>query len=99
MKQYLSYLERENLKQKADQMLGYANNAKAYAQRIGSYTVERTRKFSLMELTLFKVCLVSLGLWVGATFSNVFKKLRGFLLVAFAASWVYLFWRVFVDEE
>lgn len=98
MKQYLN-LDRENLKQKADQMLGYANDAKAYAQKIGNYSVARTRKFSLMELTLFKVCLVSLGLWVGATFSKVFKKMRGLLMIAFAASWLYLFWRIFVDEE
>ena len=41
--------------------------------------------------------LLSLGLWLGSCFSKFFKKFRSVLFVAFAASWLYLFWRVFFD--
>ena len=48
---------------------------------------------------MFETCLLSLGLWLGTCFSKCFKKLRTLFFVAFAASWLYMLWRIFFDEE
>ena len=60
MKNYLDSIDREALRSRANQVLGYANDARDCAAR-----------------------------WTD----------RGVLFVAFAATWMYLFWRIFFDDE
>ena len=38
-------------------------------------------------------------LWLGTCFSKLFKKFRGVLFMLFAASWLYLLWRIVFDED
>lgn len=99
MKNYLDNLDRDALRARADQMLGYANEAKGQVGRWVDYSVERAKDFSMIDFAVFKVCLLTLGLWLGACFSKFFKKFRGLLFVCFTASWIYLVWRVFFDDE
>ena len=40
-----------------------------------------------------------LALFTRTCFSKCFKKLRTLFFVAFAASWLYMLWRVFFDDE
>lgn len=99
MKNYLENIDREALRARADQMLGYANEAKGAAGRWIDYGMERAKGFSVLDFGVFKLCLFSFGLWLGACFSKFFKKFRGALFVVFAASWLYLFWRIFFDLD
>ncbi|MGI6181308.1 MAG: hypothetical protein ACOYIE_04450 [Agathobaculum sp.] len=99
MKNYLDSIDREALRARADQMLGYANEAKDCAGRWTNYAVGKAQGFSLFDFAVFETCLLSLGLWLGSCFSKFFKKIRGALFVLFAASWLYLLWRIFFDEE
>ena len=84
MKNYLENVDREALRARAEQMLHYADEA---------------RGFSILDFAVFETCLLSLGLWLGTCFSKCFKKLRTLFFVAFAASWLYMLWRIFFDEE
>ena len=69
------------------------------ASRWTNHAVEKAHGFSLFDFAIFETCLLSLGLWLGACFSKCFKKIRTVLFVAFAASWLYMLWRVFFDDE
>lgn len=97
MKNYLENIDREALRARAEQMLRYADDARNQAGRWTDYAVSRAQGFSVFDFAIFKVCLLSLGLWLGTCFSRFFKKFRGVLFIAFTASWLYLFWRIFFD--
>ena len=99
MKNYLENIDREALRARAEQMLRYADDARNQAGRWTDYAVSKAQNFSVFDFAIFKVCLLSLGLWLGTCFSRFFKKFRGGLFVALAASWLYLFWRIFFDCE
>ena len=99
MKNYLENIDREALRARAEQMLRYADDARCQAGRWTEYAVSRAQGFSVLDFAVFKVCLLSLGMWLGACFARAFKKFRGVLFVAFAASWMYLFWRVFFESD
>ena len=99
MKNYLENIDREALRARAEQMLRYADDARNQAGRWTDYAVSKAQNFSVFDFAIFKVCLLSLGLGLGTCFSRFFKKFRGVLFVAFAASWLYLFWRIFFDCE
>ena len=99
MKNYLENIDREALRARAEQMLRYADGARSQASRWADYSVTQAQTFSLFDFAVLKVCLLSLGVWLGACFSRFFKKFRGILFVAFTASWLYLFWRVFFDDD
>lgn len=99
MKNYLDSIDREALRSRANQMLGYANDAYDSANRWTKYMVSKAQSFSVFDFAVLKICLLSFGLWVGSCFAKFFKKFRGMLFIAFAAAWGYLFWRVFVDGE
>ncbi len=99
MKNCFTAIDREILRARAEQMLDYANNAKAIADHWSSLAVDKAHTFSLLDFSIAAVCLTSFGAWLGASFSKVFQKLRGVLFVAFAASWIYLFWRIVLDSD
>ena len=60
---------------------------------------DKFREFSIAEYGIFKICLLSFGLLVGAFHARKVKR-HGFLLfLAFVASLVYLLIRLFDDDE
>ena len=89
MKNYLDSIDRDALRSRAEQMLHTAGNT----------TTEKIRGFSLIEFFIYETCLLSFGLWLGTCFSKFFKKFRAIIFAAFAATWLYLLWRVFFDED
>jgi hypothetical protein len=98
MKNYFESIDREGLRARADQLLGYADDARNCAVRWTDHAVEKAHGFSVLDFAIWEACLLSLGLWLGSCFGKCLKKLRGALFAVFAASWVYLFWRVFIDD-
>ena len=99
MKNYLENIDRDALRARAEQMLGYANDARTQASRWTDYAVSKARGFSLFDFAIFEACLLSLGLWLGTCFSKLFKKFRGVLFMLFAATWLYLLGRILVDGD
>ncbi len=63
------------------------------------YHDRKNPRFSLIEFFIYETCLLSFGLWLGTCFSKFFKKFRAIIFAAFAATWLYLLWRVFFDED
>ena len=68
MKNYLENIDRDALRARAEQMLGYANDARTQASRWTDYAVSKARGFSLFDFAIFEACLLSLGLWLGSCF-------------------------------
>lgn len=97
MKNYLENIDRDALRARAEQMLRYADDARTQAGRWTDFAITKAHSFSVLDYAVFKVCLLSLGLWLGSCFSRFFKKFRVALFVAFTASWLYMLWRVFFD--
>ena len=99
MKNYLDSIDREALRARAEQMLDYASDARDCAARLTDYAVYKAHGFSLFDFAVLSSCLLTFGLWLGSCFAKFFKKFRCALFIAFAASWLYLFWRVFFEGE
>lgn len=102
MKQYLS----QALRVDPEILRAYSQTAKTYAGAASSrasdfvqYLVERARGFSVLDFAMFKVCLLSLGLWLGAQFAGLFKRVRVFVFLGFIASYIYLIWRIFLRND
>lgn len=63
------------------------------------FILARARDFSILDFALFKLCLVSFGLYIGSKFSEFFKKFRFVILISFFISYIYMLWRVFIRED
>ncbi len=99
MKKYLDSIDRDALRNRAEDLLHTAGDACDHAGRFMNFTADRIRGFSLIEFFIYETCLLSFGLWLGTCFSKFFKKFRAVIFAAFAASWLYLVWRVCFDED
>ena len=67
-------------------------------QLVGNYMLERAKDFDGFDWAIFKVCLVSLGLLVGAKLAGIVRRIRGFLVIVFFLSWIYTMWRIFFSD-
>ena len=94
MKNYLENIDRDALRARAEQMLGYANDARSQASRWTDYAVSKAREFSLFDFAVFEACLLTLGLWLGTCFSKLFKKSPRCVCSCCCSSWLYLLWRI-----
>lgn len=57
------------------------------------------RSFSICDVGVFKLCLLSLGMAVGVSFTNTLKKRKSLLWLLFGVSYLYVIWRMFFYEE
>ncbi len=107
MKQYLSEaLRPEALRGYTQAARAYAKTAYEYAGTASSrasdfvqYLLDRARGFSAFDFAVCKVCLLSLGLWLGTLFASFFKRFRVFIFLGFIFSYLYLIWRVFLRND
>lgn len=63
------------------------------------YLMQKVRTFSVLDFAIFKMCLVCFGGWLSATFIKNIKKWKPVLFIAFLASWIYLIWRLFFQQD
>ncbi len=94
-KKYLDYVRSID----RDDVVNCACDVKDRAQEVLAYSIEQARGFSLFDFAVFKLCLLSFGLWLGAHFSRFFGKFKHFIFAGFIASYVYLIWRIFFRTE
>lgn len=106
MKDYLEKLraiDREALQAKAAVLVQnagmYADEAKDVIGEMTDYSMEKVHGFSVLDVAIFKVCLMSFGLWLGVQFANFFKKWKPVILVGFILSYAYLIWRMFFAQD
>ncbi|WMJ84791.1 hypothetical protein ACS3UN_05300 [Oscillospiraceae bacterium LTW-04] len=64
-----------------------------------AFMLSRAAKFSVVDWAIFKTCLVTFGLMIGAWFARLFKKLAPLVALVFIVSWIYMVWRIFFDED
>lgn len=63
------------------------------------YLLSQARTFGILDFAIFKTCLVCLGAFLAASFSKQAKKFKFLLFIGFLASWVYLIWRIFLQDD
>lgn len=82
-----------------DELLAQAGYAKEKAGVFLEFAMEKARSFNVFDFAMLKICLLSLGLWLGARFSRFFGKFKGILFLGFILSYVFLIWRIFFQED
>lgn len=63
------------------------------------YLLTKARTFSVLDFAVFKTCLVCFGAFLATLFSKQAKKFKFLLFIGFLASWVYLIWRIFFQDD
>lgn len=106
MKDYLHKLreiDQEALQAKAAVVMRsagtYAEEAKDVISDLTDYSMERVHNFSVLDFAIFKICLMTFGLWLGIQFSAFFKKWKPVILAGFFVSYIYLIWRIFCAQD
>ena len=69
--------------------------AKSGCQVAYDHIVPIINKYLLSEVCILKMMLLSLGILIGTTFSDFFKKHRKFVIVAFLFSVVLFVYKIF----
>ncbi len=73
--------------------------AKTSLYRMIYFMMKRAKTFEMEDFAALKLCLVSLGLLLGSTFSNFFKKLSPLIKAVFIISYAFLIWRIFFEPQ
>lgn len=60
--------------------------------------IRKFRRFSVTDIAIFKLLLLSLGVLLGIAFSKPLKKIRPLIWLGTAASTSYLIWRVWFRD-
>lgn len=71
----------------------------AEAKKLVGYSMDRLKGFSVLDFGIFKTCLISFGILIGARFAKFLKKFEIFVLLTFIASFIFLVYRVFVKPN
>ncbi|MGI5966258.1 MAG: hypothetical protein ACOX65_04910 [Anaerotruncus rubiinfantis] len=62
--------------------------------------MDRWKRFTVSDVAVFKICLLSIGALIGMYWAKACRKLAPFIWAAAVASYAYLIWRmVFCDED
>lgn len=67
-------------------------------KRFADWGMERWKRFTVADVAVYKVCLLSVGALLGAYFARSLKKLRPLLWIVAIASYGYMIWRLIFDE-
>ena len=70
------------------------NHARESLCAIVQLMLYRARSFDLLDWSMLKVCLISLGMLLGARFSRAAGRFRWVLKLIFAATWIYTMYRL-----
>lgn len=77
----------------------YAQDTSDAFTSLIKFMLARAKDFSVLDFALFKLCLVSFGLYIGSKFAEFFKKFRIVILISFIISYAYMLWRIFIHED
>lgn len=77
----------------------FCNNCCKNCRYLIRYLMKKVQTFSVFDFAVFKMCLICFGGWLATTFIKNAKKWKLVLLIGFLASWVYLIWRLFIQQD
>lgn len=64
-----------------------------------AFLVEKARGFNVFDFAVLKLCLLSIGLWLGSTFFKFFRRFKGIIALSFVVSYIFLIWRIFFRDQ
>lgn len=94
-----SRIDRNALAAQAAALRTQAGELLAHANHFAAYSMEKARGFSMLDFAFLKVCLLSVGIWMGSQFSRFFRRFRIVVFLGFVVSYIYLIWRLFLRDE
>lgn len=74
-------------------------NIKLYYAVIADFAMERVKFFNVFDFAMLKVCLLSIGMLLGAFYSKHIKKSAFFIIIIALCSYIYLIYKLFYDDE
>lgn len=95
----LPKVDRDALAAQAAALRDHAGILLDRADDFAQYSVEKARTFSVLDFAFLKVCILSLGIWLGSMFSKFFRRFRVVVFFGFVISYLYLIWRIFFRED
>ncbi len=63
------------------------------------YILGKVQNFSALDFTVLKVCLSTTGVLLGVAFSKSLKKLVPILAIISLASYLYLIFKLFIEDN
>lgn len=67
--------------------------------RMIDWGMARFRGFTIWDVGVFKLCMLSIGMLIGGYIAKPLSRLRPFLWAFAAVSYIYILWRmIFIDE-
>lgn len=61
--------------------------------------MERLRRFTVWDVAVFKTCLLGMGMLIGMYFVKPLKKLAPLVWIVTLCTYVYIVWRMVVQDE
>lgn len=58
-----------------------------------------TKKYTVLDYSLLKITLVSLGILIGTYFSNFFSNYASLLWIIFLVSYIWIIYRTFIKHR
>ena len=63
------------------------------------FAMDSLQLFTITDMAMFKIFLISFGILLGITFTKFFKAMSPIVKILFVASYAYIVWKVFVEDE
>ncbi len=63
------------------------------------FVLSKAKKFTAIDFAIIKLCLVSMGIFIGAKFSDFLRKYSAVFVSMFIVSYFYLIYRIFFIED
>ncbi len=62
-------------------------------------TLNASRKYNILDYGLLKICLISLGILLGASFSQFFLKNLSIIWAIFIISYIWILYKTFIKYK
>ncbi|WP_248477867.1 permease of phosphate ABC transporter [Tepidibacter aestuarii] len=59
-------------------------------------TLNASRKYTIFDYSLLKICLISLGILLGVSFSQFFSKYLSIIGIIFIISYILILYKTFI---
>lgn len=77
----------------------FMENCMCAYKRFVNWGMERWKQFNVADVAVFKTCLLSIGALIGIYCSKKLKKLAPLLWIVAIGSYVYIFYRMIVQQK
>ncbi len=74
-------------------------STKGVLAELTDYAMEKVKNFTVVDFAVMKICLSTTGMLLGIAFSKTLKKIAPLLAIISVATYVYLVFKMFIEEN